>query len=83
MEDQESLQTGAIVGDTADLVEDLVNELFSDGVMTTSIVVRRILLACNHVLGVEKVAVGAGADLIDNVGLEIAVDSAGDIFSLT
>jgi len=31
---------------------------------------------------VEEVAVGAGADLIDDIGLQITVDSARDVFSL-
>jgi hypothetical protein len=33
-------------------------------------------------LGVEEVTISAGADLIDNVGLEIAVDCSWDIFAL-
>ena len=39
VEDEETLKTGAVVGDTANLVEDLVDHLLSDGVVTTSIVV--------------------------------------------
>jgi len=31
----------------------------------------------------EETAVGTGADLIDDVGLEIAVDGSGNIFALT
>lgn len=82
VEDQESLETSAVVGDPADLVENLVDHLLSNGVVTTSIVVRGILLARDHVLGVEKATVGAGADLIDHIGLEITVDGTGNIFAL-
>ena len=82
VEDEEALETGAVVGDVADLVEDLVNELLADGVVTTGVVVRGILLASDHLLRVEEGAVGAGADLVDDVGLEIAVDGTGDIFAL-
>jgi hypothetical protein len=82
VEDQEALQTRAVVGNTAHFVQNLVNELLADGVVTTSIVVRRVLLASDHLLGVEQAAVGTGADLIDDIGLEIAVDGAGDIFAL-
>ena len=39
VEDEETLQTGAVVGNAADLVEDLVDELLSDGVVTTGVVV--------------------------------------------
>lgn len=82
VEDQESLETSAVVGNPADLVENLVDHLLSNGVVTTSIVVRGILLARDHVLGVEKATVGAGADLIDHIGLEITVDGTGNIFAL-
>lgn len=33
-------------------------------------------------LGVEESAVGAGADLVDDIGLEIGVDGARNVFSL-
>jgi phosphoribosylcarboxyaminoimidazole (NCAIR) mutase len=32
---------------------------------------------------VEKVAVSTGADLVDDIGLQITVDGAGDILALT
>jgi hypothetical protein len=83
VEDQEALQTRTAVGDMADFVEDLVNELLADGVVAAGIVVGRVLLAGDHLLRVEQAAVRAGADLVDDVGLEIAVDGAGDVFALT
>jgi hypothetical protein len=33
-------------------------------------------------LGVEEATISAGADLIDNIGLEIAVDGSWDVFAL-
>lgn len=82
VEDEEALETGAVVGDAADLVEDLVDHLLPNGVVATSIVVRRILLASDHLFGVEQVAVGTGAHLVDDVGLEIAVDGTGNVLAL-
>ena len=82
VEDEEALETGAVVCDSSDLVENLVDQLLSDGVVATSVVVRRVLLAGDHLLGVEKAAVGASADLIDDVGLKIAVDGTGDVFAI-
>ena len=82
VEDEEALETRAVVGDVADLVEDLVNELLADGVVATGVVVRGILLAGDHLLRVEEGAVGAGADLIDDVGLEIAVDGARHVLAV-
>jgi hypothetical protein len=53
VEDQESLETSAVVGNTPDLVEDLVDQLLPDGVVTTGIVVGGILLAGDHVFRME------------------------------
>lgn len=39
VEDQETLQSGAVVGDTSDLVQDLINELLSHSVVTTGVIV--------------------------------------------
>ena len=83
VEDEEALQTRAVVGNAADLIQDLVDELLSDGVVATGVVVGRILLAGDHVLGVEQGAVGAGADLVDDIGLQVGVDGAGDVLALT
>lgn len=82
VEDQEALEPGAAVGDTADLVEDTIDKLLANGVMATSIVVGGILLASDHVLRVEQASVRAGPDLVDDVGLKIAVDGSRDILSL-
>jgi hypothetical protein len=40
-----------------------------------------ILLASDHGFWVEKAAVGARSNLIDDIGLEVNVERAGDVFS--
>ena len=45
VENEEALEAGATVGGFADAVEDDVNQLFADGIVTASVVVRRILFA--------------------------------------
>jgi hypothetical protein len=82
VEDQEALEAGTGVGNTANLVKNLVNHLLADGVVATGVVVRGILLASDHLLGVEERAVGTSADLIDDIGLEIAVDGTGNVAAL-
>jgi len=82
VENQETLKTRAVVGDTADFVQDLVDKLLADGVMTTRIVVGGVLFAGNHLLGVEEVLVCASADFVDDIGLEIAVDGTWDVFAV-
>lgn len=76
------METRAVVGNVADLVKHLVDELLANCVMTTSIVVGRILLSSDHLFRMEKTAIGTGADFIDYVGLEITVDGSGNIFAI-
>ena len=82
MENQETLETSARVGNTANLVENLVDHLLSDGVVTTGVVVGGILLTSDHLLGVEKGAVSTGANFINDIGLEIGVDGTGNVAAL-
>lgn len=82
VEDKETLETRAVVGNVTDLVQNLVDELLAHGVVATSVVVRGILLASDHQFGVEKAAVGAGADLVDDVWLEIGVDGAWHVLAI-
>lgn len=82
VENEETLETNTVVGNTADLVENALNELLAHSVVTTRVVVRSILLPGDHHLGVEKVAVSAGAHLVDDIGLEIAVNGSRDILAL-
>lgn len=82
VEDEEALEARAVIGDTADLVQDLVDQFLANGIVTTSIVVRGVLLSGDHQFGVEQGAVGAGADFVHHIGLEIAVDGTGDVFAL-
>ena len=71
----------APTNNTANAVDDIVNHLLANGVVTTGIVVGGILLSANQKLGVEELAVGAGADLIDRRGVEINKDRPGDVFA--
>jgi hypothetical protein len=82
MEDQEPLKTTAVVGHTSNLVENLVDEFFAHGVMASSIVVGGILFPRDHLLRMEQASVGACADLVDDVRLQIAVDGSRDIFAV-
>ena len=82
VEDEEALEANAVVGNAANLVKDALDELLADRVMATGVVVGGILLARDHHLGMEEVAVGAGANLVDDVGLEVTVDGARNILAL-
>jgi hypothetical protein len=75
------LKTGAVVGQLTDPVEDEVDDLLSDGVVTTGVVVGGILLSGDDLLGVVELPVGAGPDLVTDGGLEVDVDGTGDVLS--
>jgi len=83
VEDHESLETSALIGELSDSVEAEVNNLSSDGVMSTGEVVGGILLSGDELLGVEQLSVGSGTDLIDDGGLEIEEDGTGDVLAGT
>merc|ERR1711946_41104 len=57
VEDQEALETGALVGKLADAVKHQIDDLLADGVVTTSVVVGSIFLAGDELFGVEESAV--------------------------
>ena len=63
MEDEESLEAGAHVRQLPHPVKHQVDDLLADGVVASRVVVGRVLLAGDQLLGVEQLPVGAGADL--------------------
>ncbi|WAR26379.1 hypothetical protein MAR_012083, partial [Mya arenaria] len=67
VEDEESLETSALISQLADSVENKVDDFLADGVVATGVVVGGILLAGDQLLGVEQLAVGASSDLICNL----------------
>ena len=83
VEHEESLETSALIGELSDSVEAEINNLLTDGVVTTGEVVGGILLTGDKLLWVEELSVGAGSDLIDDGRLEIEEDSAGNVLAST
>ena len=83
VEDEEALETSALIGELADSVEAEIDDFLTNGVVTTGEVVGGILLTRDQLLGVEELTVSTSADLIDNGGLEIEEDSAGDVLAGT
>jgi len=83
VEDEEALETSALIGELTDSVEAEINNLLTDGVVTTGEVVGGVLLTGDELLGVEQLAVGASADFIDNGGFEIEEDATGNVLAST
>jgi len=83
VEHEESLETSALIGELSDSVEAEIDDLLTDGVVTTGEVVSGVLLTRDELLGMEELSVGASSDLIDDGRLEIEEDSAGDVLAST
>jgi hypothetical protein len=81
VENKETLETSAVIGESADAVQDNINELLTDGVVTTGIVVGSIFLTSNQLLRVEQLTVSTGADFINNGRLKIDKDSTRNVLS--
>ena len=50
--------------------------------MTSSIVIRRILLSTDQQLRMEQLSVVASANLVDRAGIQVHKDGAGDVFAI-
>jgi hypothetical protein len=83
VEDQETLETSAVVSELADTVKDEVNNFLSDGVVTTGVVVGGIFLAGDQLLGVEQLTVGSGADFVNDSGFQVNEDGTGNVLAST
>ena len=81
MEDEESLESSTLISQLSDSVQAEVNDLLSDGVVATSVVVSGVLLSCDQLLRVEQLSVGSSTDLINNGGLKIEEDGTGYVLS--
>ena len=64
MKDEESLEAGTLVSQLTKAIQNQVNKLLADCVVTTSVVVGGVLLTSDELLRVEELAVGASTDLI-------------------
>ena len=64
VEDEEALQTRALVSQLADAVQNQVHDFLADGVVTAGVVVGGVLFARDELLGVEELSVLAGPNLV-------------------
>ena len=64
VEDEETLEARALVGQFADSVENQIDDFLADRVVAASVVVGRVLFARDQLLRVEELTVRAGSDLI-------------------
>jgi len=82
VEDKESLKSVTVITHLADLINDGVNDILSNGVVTTGVVIGSILLSTNDGFGMVKLSVVSSTDGITNSGLEIDHDSTGYVLAV-
>merc|ERR1712241_928071 len=80
VEDEESLESGALVSEFPDAVQTQVHDLLSDGVVTARVVVSSVFLASDELFRVEELSVGSGPHFVHHSRLQIQEDGARDVF---
>jgi len=81
VEDKETLETGTLISQFSNSVEDEVDDFFTNGVVTTGVVVGGVFFAGDQLFGVEKLSVGSGADLVNDGGFQIDEDGTWDVLA--
>ncbi len=81
VEDEEALETSAVVGELSDSVEGEIDDFLANGAVASGVVVGGVFLAGDELFGVEKLSVGAGSDFVDDGGFEIEEDTSRDVLS--
>merc|ERR1719474_129842 len=74
MENEESLQTCALISKFPDSIKHQVNNLLAYGVMSSRIVIRSVLFPSDKLLRVEQLAIGSCANFINHCWLKINKD---------
>jgi len=81
VEDEESLESSAVLCELSDSVHHELDLFPSDGIVTTGIVVCCIFLSSDELLRMEESLIFSSSDLIDDGRLEIKVDSSWHMLS--
>jgi hypothetical protein len=81
VENEETLEASAAIGNLADSLKGKIHKFLSDGVVTSGIVVGRIFLAREQLVRVEELSVGAISHFVHDGGFKINVDGTRDMLS--
>jgi hypothetical protein len=83
VEDEETLETSALIGELSDSIEAEIDDFFTNGVMSSGEVVGSVFFTGDKLLWMEELSVGTGSDFIDNGWLEIKEDGSWDVLTST
>ena len=74
-------ETGETHQDPPDLVQRPIQNLLPNRIMTSRIIIRRVLLSTDEQLGMEQLSVVARADLVDRARIQIHKDRPRDVLA--
>jgi hypothetical protein len=83
VEDEETLETCALIGKLSDSVKTEIDDFLTNGVMSSGEVVGSIFFTGDELLWMEELSVGSGSDFIDNGWLEIEENRSWDVLTST
>jgi hypothetical protein len=78
---EEALKTSAVISELANSVKHTVDDLFTDGVMTTGVVVGCVFLSGDQLFRMVQLSVGSGADLVNDGWFKIDVDTSWNVLA--
>jgi len=83
VENEETLETSALIGKLSNSVKAEIDDFLTNGVMSSGEVVGGILFTRDELLWMEELSVGSGSDLIDNGWLKIEEDGSWNVLTGT
>ena len=83
VEDEETLETSALIRELSDSIKAEIDDFFTNGVMSSGEVVGGIFFTGDELLWMEELSVGSGSDFIDDGWLEIEEDGSWDVLTST
>jgi hypothetical protein len=83
MIDEESLQTGTVIGQLSDTIQAQINDFLTDGIVTTGEVIGGIFLTGDQLFWVEQLTVGSGTNFINDGWFQIDEHGTRDVLAGT
>jgi hypothetical protein len=83
VEHQETLKTSTVIGEFSDSVQAEIDDLFTNGIVSSGEVVSSIFLSGDKLFWVEQLSVSTCSDLINDSWFEIQEDSSWNVFTGT
>jgi hypothetical protein len=77
------LKTGTVIGQLSDSVKDKIDNFFTDGVVTTGVVIGSIFLTRDQLLRMVKLSVSTSSDFIKWSWFKIKENSSWNVLSGT